>query len=238
MSPQLSILIPAYNEEHRIIPYLEEIDKYTKSKNLNAEIIVVDDGSSDQTIAVVNEFKKNTVRDRYSFKIIQQKINQGKGAAIIRGANEAQGKLLLFTDADGSSPISELEKLLPFSDTHNIIFGSRALGGELKAKFYRKALGRFFNFFVSNLLFPNIKDTQCGFKLMDLKSSLAILNQIKETGFSFDLELLYLAKINGLSFKEVPIAWHHVDGSKVSVIRDGIKMLFSIFLIRFRHGSS
>ncbi len=237
MLPKISIIIPAYNEKIRILPYLEEINSYIKktdaeNKEIFTEVLIIDDGSSDSTPEVVNSFCK----DKEKFQLISHDKNQGKGAAIKTGAKNAKEDLMLFTDADGSSAIKEVEKLLPFlHESYDIIFGSRAMGAKLEARFYRKFLGRVFNLFVKLLLFPNVKDSQCGFKLINLKTARDVVQKIQETGFSFDLELLHLAHLKGLTFKEVPIEWHHVDGSKINVLTDGVKMLGSIFKIKKRN---
>ena len=233
----ISIIVPAYNEERRLPATLIDIIDYCEKENMLYEIIVVDDGSSDQTHAVIEKFK----RIRSEVRGIQLPKNYGKGHAVRTGALNANGSLILFTDADGATPIQELKRLLPeIINGADIAIGSRALFNKetaVKTVWYRKIIGRIFNFLVNTFLIPNIADTQCGFKLFTRSAANFVFNHQKSDGFSFDLELLFLARKADLSVKEVAINWTNIPGSKVNLIVDSAKMFIDIFKCSIRHRS-
>lgn len=228
----ISIIIPAYNEELRIKSTLDKILYYTNANNsYNYEIIVVDDGSKDKTIDLVGQYK-NVV-------LVRQSINQGKGAAVRRGMLEAKGDLLLFSDADLSTPIEELSKLIEKIDAGNhIAIGSRALNNDLIREhqpFYREIMGKTFNKIVQFLVIKGIFDTQCGFKLFTKDVGKKVFGLSKIDGFSFDVEVLFLASKFNYKIAEVPVLWFNDDRSKVNPITDSIKMLKEIFKIKSLH---
>ncbi len=232
----LSIIVPAYNEERRLPPTLIEMIDYLDEQDYSYEIIVVDDGSTDQTSQVVKKFEKI----RSQVRLIKLARNRGKGHAVKTGALNSKGQFVLFNDADGSTPISEISKLLSnLKETNaDIAIGSRAKQNgetEIKAHFHRIIIGRTFNLLVNLLLIKGVQDTQCGFKLFTQKAAQTIFPCQSIEGFNFDVELLYLAKLNNFIFSEIPVNWHSTPGSKVNLITDSIKMFFTLFVIKYRH---
>lgn len=232
----LSVIVPAYNEERRLPPTLIEMIDYLDEQKYSYEIIVVDDGSTDQTSQVVEKFEKI----RSQVRLIKLAKNRGKGHAVKTGALNAKGQFILFNDADGSTPISEVSKLLfTIKDAKaDITFGSRAKQNgntEIKAHFHRVIIGRTFNLLVNLLLIKGVKDTQCGFKLFTKEAAREVFTRQTIEGFNFDVELLYLAKINDFKFTEVPVNWHSTPGSKVNLITDSLIMFFTLFVIKYRH---
>jgi len=229
----LSIVIPAYNEENRIIDTLEKVDKYIKEKNINAEIIVVDDGSKDSTVNVVNNFIDN----HKSVKLLSYSINKGKGYAVKTGVLDAKGSLILFTDADNSTPIEEFEKLSKIMNENqmDIVIGSRYLNNksvEIRQPLYRIIIGRLGNILINFFLIDGIKDTQCGFKLFTEKSAKEIFQLQKIERFGFDMEALLLARKLGYEIKEVPVKWINSFDSRVRPIRDTINTLKELIYIK------
>ncbi len=227
----LSVIIPAYNEEEIIEETLLEVDNFLSKKNYEYEIIVVDDGSLDKTVEIVERFKefnKNTI-------LIKNARNRGKGAVVRRGLLAATGDFRLFTDADNSAPIAELDKLLPCMTSYDIAVGSRALKNSKIIKpqvFYRRALGYVYKFLIRNISgIKDIHDTQCGFKLFSAKAVNNVLTKCKTNGFSFDSEILIIAKELGYNVKEVPINWADNPASKVK-IKGMIGAVYDLFYIR------
>lgn len=231
MKPELSIIIPAYNEESRLGNTLKLITAYLKNTTFHFEIIVSDDGSKDRTIDVAQKFS--------CVRVISDGINRGKGAAVRRGMLEAKGDIRLFTDADLSTPIYELEKLLRFiKDGYDVCIGSRAVDYRLIKKhqpFYREFMGKTFNKIVQLLVVKGIRDTQCGFKCFRERAAIEIFSRAKIDGFSFDVELLYLANKLNFKIKEVGVEWYNDERTTVSPIRDSIKMFAEILKIRRLH---
>lgn len=231
MKQDLSIIIPAYNEETRLGKTLEKITTYLKNSNFNYEIIVSDDGSKDKTIEVAKNFN--------NIKIIGDGINRGKGAAVRRGMLAATGAIRLFTDADLSTPIYELSKLLKYiNDGYDVCIGSRAVDYSLIKKhqpFYREFMGKTFNKIVQILVLNGIKDTQCGFKCFNDKAAIEIFSRSKIDGFAFDVELLYLARKLNFKVKEIGVEWYNDERTTVSPLRDSVKMFVEILKIRRLH---
>jgi dolichyl-phosphate beta-glucosyltransferase len=227
----ISLIIPAYNEESRIGASIQSAIDYFADKDYEVEILVVDDGSKDNTIEVVSGFPH--------VQLLAQPQNMGKGAAVRRGMLEASGEIRVFTDADFSTPIHEIEKLLSTIDSgYDICIGSRAVDRSLVKEhqpFYREYMGRTFNYIVQLLVIRGIKDTQCGFKGFTKKAAEIVFREAKIDGFSFDVEALYIAKINNLKIAEVPVEWYNDDRSTVHPIRDSIKMFYEILRIRSMH---
>jgi dolichyl-phosphate beta-glucosyltransferase len=228
----LSVVVPAYNESARIRPTIEKLNSYLKDSFSNFEIIVVDDGSSDNTSSIV----KNLSQKLENLRLVQYSANTGKGYAIKKGVLASVGELLLTCDADQSAPIEELEKLLPFIRKGcDIAVGSRGLHEsdiQVRQPWYRERMGKIFNIFVRTLVFTGILDTQCGFKLFKGDVARKLFEKSRIKGFSFDVEILFLAKMADYKIKEVPIKWINSPSSKVRLITDPLKMFFDLLRIR------
>lgn len=235
--PNLSIVIPAYNEAERVGPTIDRICAWLDETGRQAEILVVDDGSTDDTCGVVRE--RAASQDR--LRLVENGQNRGKGYSVAHGVREAGGDWILFSDADLSTPIEELLKLEGARGEAEISIGSRALpDSDLKKRqpFYREMMGRTFNLLVQTLVFPGIKDTQCGFKLFraDVARELFELRSID--GFAFDVEVLFLARKKGYSVAEVPVIWINDEASRVNPITHSLKMFGDILKVRGRHRGS
>ncbi|TSC55449.1 MAG: glycosyl transferase [Parcubacteria group bacterium Gr01-1014_18] len=215
----LSIIIPAYNEASRILPTLEDIFLYFKEKKQDYELIVVDDGSADPTAGVVESFCQS---QKMPFRILKNSVNSGKGFSVKKGVLAGSGDLILFMDADGSTSISELDRLLPYINTHPIVIGSRYSRGDTRVimPLIRRWVGRISNCMIRLLLLPGIRDTQCGFKLFQRGAALSLFPQLTIDRWGFDFELLYLAREKGFSICEVPVDWIYKTGGKIRPIRD------------------
>jgi len=236
-APFVSIIIPAYNEEKRLPKFLESVFSYCKAHpDLTFEILVVDDGSTDATA----ELTLAATADDPRVRLLCQCPNQGKGAAVRRGVMEAAGHYILYADADGATPIDELNKLLLYAqDNTEIVIGSRKIASHdviRERQGLRAMLGGLFYRLVNCLAVPGIRDTQCGFKLLRRDVARLIFERMLQCGWAFDVEMLYLAQMLGFSIKEVPINWHEVDGSKINPIKDSLKMLLAVFKIRSSQG--
>ncbi len=227
----ISVIIPAYNEERRLTSTLESVYTYLKTRGPAFEVLVVDDGSLDHTEDLVQDFAQG----KSEVRLLSYHPNRGKGYAVKLGMLSAQCDLLLFNDADGSSPIDQLAYLeKAIADGNDIAIGSRNLpeaGKTVKTKASRKYIGNTFNLIVQSLLLPGIHDTQCGFKLFKRTAARDIFSVTKLDGFAFDVELLYIARLRGYKVREVAINWTNVTGSKVNVMVDSPKMLFDVFSI-------
>ena len=229
----LSIVIPAYNEERRLPKTLAEIDKYLKKQDYEYEIIVVSDGSKDKTAEVVRDLTpiiKN-------LRLIDNKENHGKGYVVRQGMLDAEGKYRLFTDADNSTSINQVEKMWPeFEKGFKVIIGSRDVKGAVIAtpqSWIRRRLGDIFNLIVQIISgLWGIWDTQCGFKGFTSKAAEDIFPKCKIDRWAFDVEILVLAKKSGYKIKEIPVTWVNDPESKVK-LKGMIRMLFEVFQIRW-----
>jgi len=233
---ELSIIIQAYNEAKRIGSTLEKMLGYFRSQNASFEIIVVDDGSKDKTDGIVRDF----IRNHPEVKILRHRINLGKGAAVKTGVLEAQGDYILFSDADLSTPIKEIEKMLLElkEKRYDIAIASRGVPGSkiaVSQPWYRKWVGRLFPLLVHLIVFKDIKDTQCGFKLFKKDVARKLFSSQRITGFSFDVEIIYLAKKRSYRIKEVPVVWSNSRESRVRILRNSFLMLKDLLRIRFIH---
>ncbi len=234
--PDLSIVIPAYNEALRLPSFLVSISAYLDNRRLPSEIIVVDDGSRDDTAEVVGRLADELTQ----LRLIRSGCNAGKGAAVRLGMQAAQGRLQLFADADGATAIEEIERLeQAMIQGADIAIGSRALASRdsrytVHARLHRSVLGSLFNAAVQRLGLRGIQDTQCGFKLFRKMVAQDLFSVTQINGYGFDLELLYLAIRRGYRINEVPINWSDQPGSKVRPCRDGVVMLYSLLSVRRR----
>ena len=230
----LSIVVPAYNEDKRLPYALDCIVEYFGKKGLAYEVIVVDDGSKDNTKKVVGEYNQKYQH----IKLHALEKNSGKGAAVAAGVMKASGKWILYQDADGATPIEEIERLFREMETGaDVAIGSRALFSqdtEVTTVWYRKLMGRTFNAIVNIFVLPGINDTQCGFKMFTRKVAHHIFPRIKSHRYAFDVEMLYLARKIGCSIAEVPINWNNIPGSKVNLLLDSADMFMDILSIPFR----
>jgi len=233
----LSLIIPAYNEEQRIAVTLDRIHDFLSSKKYDFEIILIDDGSRDGTVNVAAASK---LAKENKLTILSNGLNKGKGFSVKTGIVNSGGEYILFSDADLSTPIEELDKLLGFiKNGYDIAIGSRALkDSEVKVhqSLCREVMGKAFNFLIKILLMNKLHDTQCGFKLFKSSAAKAIASNMKIDGFSFDVEMLYLAVKYGYSIKEVPVVWRNSPKSKVNPLIDPAKMFFDLIKIKTMHG--
>ncbi|MFN4894220.1 MAG: dolichyl-phosphate beta-glucosyltransferase [Pseudomonadota bacterium] len=232
---EISIVVPAFNEERRLPPTLIDMIDYFDRQPFTYEIIVVDDGSRDGTAEVVRKFE----RVRHQVKLIQLPKNQGKGHAVRLGVLNTHGKYVLFADADGATPIDQFARL--YSAVQNgaqIAIGSRALASldtKVSTSVHRRLLGRIFNRWVNTVLLPSITDTQCGFKMFTRCAALFLFRRQHSDRFSFDVEILYIATKASLRIQEVAINWNNIPGSKVNLVVDSLRMLRDVLRFRVLH---
>jgi glycosyltransferase involved in cell wall biosynthesis len=230
--PTVSIVVPAFNEAARIGSSIEKIVAYAEHSPLSLDVLVVDDGSSDSTADVVRRYEGPIVR------LIRNRENHGKGYSVRQGVLNATGTYVIFTDADLSAPIDELQKLLDVAvrDNADVVIGSRAVDRRYIEKHQstgRELGGIVFNKMVRVLLGINLHDTQCGFKLFQRERTKQIFEKQTILGFGFDPEILFLAARAGLKIREVPVRWSHAEGSKIHFLRDGVRMFFDLVQIRW-----
>jgi dolichyl-phosphate beta-glucosyltransferase len=229
----LSIIIPSYNEEARLPETLRRIAEYLPTLRLRTEVLVVDDGSTDRTAAVAESFQGKLT----GLRVFSNGTNRGKGYSVRHGMLEAQGDMVLFTDADLSAPIEEAEKLLtPLNNGYDVAIGSRAMDRSListRQSIFRETAGIIFNKIVRMVLRLPFVDTQCGFKAFRRERCRIIFEQQRIEGFGFDPELLYLARHYGLRAIEIPVRWGHSEATKVNMLGDSLKMFGDIFTIRW-----
>lgn len=236
----LSVIIPSYNEMKNLERHvLEEVIEYLERQSYSWEVILSDDGSTDGTVAALEAFAAKHAHVR-----VLQNIHAGKGPTVQSGMLAAKGTWRLFTDFDQSTPLAEVEKLFKFSQTYQIMIGSREIAGALRDKepWYRHIMGRGFNILVQMLAVPGIRDTQCGFKLFSAESTEQLFSALKVYGRAkarqdaftgaFDVEVLFLARRAGYQIKEVPILWQHHETDRVSPIKDSLRMLHDIIRVR------
>ena len=234
----ISIVIPSFNEAGRLPRFLDRVIAYCNNSQNKYEIIVVDDGSYDATYQVAMSYKPKFS----NFYVLKFDKNRGKGCAVKAGFMMAKGEICLFLDADGSVGPEEIEKNLHFitEENYDIFIGSRVIRDEsstLGVKWYRRIMGMAFNSLVHLLLFRDIKDTQCGFKMFKKKAINPIFSRNYICGFGFDIEILYIAKKLNYRIKEGSVSWRHIGGSKFSLIGDPMPMFFDIFQVRLTHSA-
>lgn len=216
---ELSVVIPAYNEADRIEHTLSEIFRFLEKRGGDFEVIVVDDGSRDSTVSKVESFS-----DTDSLRLVSLASNQGKGAAVRRGMSEAAGDYMLMTDADLSTPIQDLEKLLPLvKEGYEVAAGSRQIQGAAvirRQRLDRQIAGLAFGGFTRHIVPTGVIDTQCGFKCFQGHAAKTLFSLTRVNGYCFDIELLAIARLLGMKVIEVAVRWENREGSKVSMIKD------------------
>jgi glycosyltransferase involved in cell wall biosynthesis len=231
----ISVVIPAYNEEHRLPATLRAILDYFSARQWTAwEIVVVDDGSRDSTKAVVAGFSK----ENPGIRLIENPGNRGKGYSVRHGMLEAQGEWILFTDSDLSAPIEELDKLLAAAGARKaqVAIGSRALNRkliEVRESLFRETAGRVFNLLMRTITGLPFADTQCGFKLFEHAAAQEIFRRQCIERWGFDAEILFIARKLGYQTLEVPVRWSHSDATKVNMFRDSVNMFADLLRIRW-----
>ena len=229
-----SIIIPAYNESERIVASLDKILAYIAEQNWTAEVIVVNDGSKDNTADIIRGY----MRQHSNVRLLENPGNKGKGYSVRHGMMEGRGDILLLTDADLSSPIYEAPKLFDAIEKGgaDIAIGSRWLQKEtqtVRQPFYRQVSGRVFNLMLRVVLGLKQKDTQCGFKAFTRKAAMAIFPPQKIERWGFDPEILFLANRFGLKTVEVPVEWANDDRSKINPLTDGFRMFTEMMRVRW-----
>ncbi len=228
----LSIIIPAYNEQDRIALTLERVECYLSTLGKPFEIIVVDDGSSDDTLSIVNDIAAASS----VIRIVSYKPNHGKGYAVRQGVSTARGEYIAFSDADLSAPIEEIEKLFSAMNTgSDVAIGSRAIQGAVIAvhqPLYRELGGKALNFIIRAVAVPGIWDTQCGFKLFRGDVARELFAKSFLEGWGFDVEVLFLARKAGFSIVETPVKWSHSEGSKIHPFSAAIKIIGDLIRVR------
>jgi dolichyl-phosphate beta-glucosyltransferase len=235
MKPDISIVVPAFDEDERLGVSIERILAYVRENNLAAELVVVDDGSSDQTAETARECASKY--PECSTTVIRYEENRGKGFAVKTGLLNAEADIAIFSDADLSTPIEELPKLIdPIrSGQYDVTLGSRALDRSLigeRQPWRREQGGRVINFVIRKMTGLDFADTQCGFKAFNMVKFRPLLDLMTIDRFGFDVEFLYVAKYHGLKLAEIPVRWNDVAGSKVSVVRDTRRMFSELSQIR------
>jgi dolichyl-phosphate beta-glucosyltransferase len=230
----LSIVIPAYNEEQRLPATLEKVFAYLRGKPFDPiEILVVDDGSGDQTAGVVRRIAARQPQ----LRLLCNPGNRGKGYSVRHGMLEAKGEWVLFSDADLSAPIEELDKLLEAVDKAGaaVAIGSRALDRSLigvHQSAFREYAGRFFNLLMRIITGLPYWDTQCGFKLFRADAAKTVFQRLQLERFGFDVEALFIARLHGFQIIETPVRWNHAEGTKVSMFRDSLDMFVDLLRVR------
>lgn len=229
-TPDLSVVIPAFNEEIRIVPTIGAIAAHVSTLGLEWELIVADDGSSDATVRLLHDL------DFVNMRVLEAERNGGKGSAVRRGVLAANGRAILFSDADNSTPIEELGALLDLIETggYDIAVGSRAIEGanEAHKSFKRKVLSSGLRGINRLVLRIGVRDTQCGFKLFRADVAKRLFAAQTISGFSFDLETLFLASKWGYRIAEVPVQWVDAPGSKVDTRKEAQRFLRDVWKIR------
>ena len=234
--PFLSIIIPAFNEEQRLPKTLEQVLSFLKTQTYPSEILVVENASQDNTFQVAEQFAEQHHTAELQIRVLRE-AERGKGAAVKRGIFTARGEYRFMCDADLSMPISEINRFFPPSvEQFDISIASREASGAVRYNepTYRHLVGRVFNSLIRILALPGLNDTQCGFKCFRAPIAEELFNEMTIKGWSFDVEILYLAQQRGYKIVEIPIPWYFNPDSHISVVKDSLQMALDIFKIRFR----
>lgn len=232
MPPELSIVVPAYDEAERLGPSLRRVLDYLARRETAAEVLVVDDGSGDGTADVARGFAAEGVR------LLVHAANRGKGAAVRTGLAASRGRRVLITDADLSTPIEDLELLEPHLAEADLVLGSRAVAASRiteRQPFYREWMGRTFNLLVRLAGVRGVRDTQCGFKLLDGEAARRLAAAMTVDRFAYDVEMLHLAHRLGYRVREIGVRWANSPDSRVHPLFDSLSMLRDLLRMRWRH---
>lgn len=234
----LSIVLPAYDEASFIGEALRRITAFLSHKDYESEILVSDDGSRDGTASAVKAFQ--AANTAHAVRLLNTPKNSGKGAAVRRAVLAAEGRYILVTDVDLSAPIKEVDKLIrALEEGYDVAIGSRAVreaGCDVQQSLKRRFAGRVFNVLVKMIVLRGIHDTQCGFKCFRREAARFLFEKQKVDGFSFDVEILLLARLHGFKIKEVPVMWKQALSSRIRLFRDSVGMVRELFRIRQMHG--
>jgi dolichyl-phosphate beta-glucosyltransferase len=228
--PFLSIIIPAFNEEDRLPGTLTQVDEFLQRQSFESEVLVVENGSADRTLQIAGEFA-----EKHPNVVAIHEEQRGKGLAVKRGMLEARGDFCFMCDADLSMPIEEILRFLPPAlEDFDIAIASREAPGAKRydEPFYRHYGGRMINLMIRLLALPGLHDTQCGFKCFTRPAAIDLSRSQTLTGWSFDVELLYIARLRGYRIVEIPIPWYFNPNSKLSLLRDTLNMTSDILNIR------
>jgi glycosyltransferase involved in cell wall biosynthesis len=229
-NPFLSIIIPAHNEEQRLPPSLEKIDRFLKTQSYQGEVLVIENGSSDGTLDIAKAYAK-----KWPYLRVYEETARGKGLAVRRGMLEAAGEYRFLCDADLSMPIEQVNRFLPPAlESADVMIGSREIAGSVRydEPGYRHFIGRIFNAMVRWMLLPGLQDTQCGFKCFRAEVAETVFPYQTLTGMSFDAEVLFIARHKGYRIVEVPIDWYFNADSRVRLVQDSMRMAFDLLAIR------
>jgi dolichyl-phosphate beta-glucosyltransferase len=227
--PFLSIIIPAYNEEHRIPATFDQLFKFLASQNYASEVLLVENGSQDRTLQIGQEYALKHDRLR-----VLQSPQRGKGLAVQYGMLQAEGEYRFMCDADFSMPVEEINRFLPPRSSCHITIASREAPGaqRINEPHYRHFVGRGFNMLIRLLALPDLQDTQCGFKCFRGELAEKLFQKQSLHGWAFDVEILFIARRMGCCIQEIPIKWYFNPDSKVRVLRDSIRMGLDLLKIR------
>lgn len=231
---KISIVIPAYNEEEKIGKTLEEILKYLKNRDYSYELIVIDDGSIDNTLSIVKGF----IRKNKNIRLLRNSKNKGKGYSVKKGIMSAKYPFILFSDSDLSTPILELDKMINEIKSYDIVIASRNLKKSdiaVRQPLFRTLPGKAFSLLVNLITLLGIKDTQCGFKLFKKSIAREVFPKQTINRWGFDVEILYIAKKLGYKIKEVPVTWVNSEASKLNVLKDPFFMFIELLKIRLNN---
>ena len=229
-APYLSIIFPAHNEESRLLDALTKVDGYLKKKAFAAEVVVVENASTDETLSIANAFAAS-----HSYVTVLHSDVPGKGLAVQKGVLAARGQFRFICDVDLSMPVEEIDKFLPSTgEKYDIAIASRETKGAVRHNepLYRHLIGRVFNGLVQMLVLPDLNDTQCGFKCFSAEAAEKLFSRMTIPGWTFDVEILAIARKMKLKVIEVPIHWYYHEHSKVHVMRDSLRMAMDLLIIR------
>jgi glycosyltransferase involved in cell wall biosynthesis len=230
----LSIIIPAFDEENRLPDTLERLIEYLRAQPYQAELLIIDNASQDRTFEIAQTYADNCGRWDIPVRVYQEPL-RGKGAAVRTGMLKATGEYRFMCDADLSMPVSEINRFLPPTlNGADIAIASREAPGAVRygEPAYRHLVGRVFNWLIRLLALPSLHDTQCGFKCFKASVAEDLFSKLTITGWSFDVEVLYIARRRGYRIAELPIPWHYNPQSRISVLRDSLQMFLDILKIR------